>query len=221
MKQIYILITIAIIVLTGCAAHTAIEPVGKGNMRADLNFGGPFVNAFDTYIPIPYLSTGVDYGVSDNMDVNANLHLLPLAYDVAGLDLSGAWYPVMNKGIVPTVGLQARLMMLTSFKSDVGSRFRAYPILSASAAWNAWLGKFYLGSDFIIPFTHSDFDKQAASVLLSPFVGYAWNLSTNYSLFTEVKWQGANVPTYQLAVEYIHPSNNGALGIFLSLERRF
>jgi hypothetical protein len=202
----------------GCAARTNIEPVGAGHIRANGGFGGPIVAAFGTHIPIPYFSAGASYGLNERLDLNGQLHVLSLAYSIAGIDAGATWYPVLNDGAVPTLGLSGRLMMLASFKSGVSDRFRAYPILGSSAAWRIGSGMLYTGFDIAVPFTASDYDTAAARVIFSPLVGYRWNLSSTLRLFTELKWQGANVRTDQLAPEYVHPFGNGAITPFLALE---
>jgi hypothetical protein len=59
------------------------------------------------------------------------------------------------------------------------------------------------------------------ALIFSPFLGYRWRLSENYKLFSEIKWQGVNQKTDRIAVEYIHPGGNGAIGVYLTLERSF
>src|SRR6185295_1571109 len=74
------------VALSGCAAHTSLVPVGAGRMVPNVGFGGPIVAAFGAYVPIPYVTVGADYGVSSRINLNGTLHVLPLAYRVAGVD---------------------------------------------------------------------------------------------------------------------------------------
>jgi hypothetical protein len=212
------LIAILLVALiAGCAARTNIEPAGKGRLRANGGFGGPIVAAFGTHIPIPYFSGGASYGLNDRLDLDGQLHLLSLAYSIAGLDAGATWYPVLNDGATPTIGLSGRLMMLASFKSGVDERFRAYPIVGSSAAWRVGSGLLYGGFDMAVPLSQQDYDTAGAPVIFSPLVGYRWNLGSSLRLYTEVKWQGANVRTDQLAPEYLHPFGNGAIAPFVAL----
>jgi len=221
MKNIKLIILLSITLFWGCAAHRYIEPVGKGNTKGYVNLGGPIVAAFDTKLPIPYLSAGADYGLYGNFDVNANLHLLPLFYEFSGLDVGCTYFPVLNDSWTPTVGLNVQLMSFFSFKSLVTNRFRMYPIISPSFAWKLFDGKIYCGSNFTVPLTKLDYYKDMSPVIASPFLGYSWNLGAGYNLFTELKWNAVNIETYKLAVEYVHPSNHGAIGIYFTLERSF
>jgi hypothetical protein len=207
--------------VAGCAAHTNLAPVGKGHVVPNVSIGGPIVEAFGGHIPIPYLQAGADYGVSDVVNVGAQVHLLPLAYSIAGLDVGATWFPVQNAGWQPTLGLGARMFALASLKGDVDQRFLFIPALSGSAAWATGPGVLYTGTDLIVPFSPSDFDEEAAPFLLSPFVGYRWNLGRRYALLTELKWHGANVNARQVATDYISIGGHGALTPIIAFQRRF
>ena len=203
-------------VIAGCAAHTAIEPVGEGRLRGNAGLGGPIVAAFGTHVPIPYLYVGGDYGLSDRLDLDGGLHLLSLAYGVAGLDLGATWYPLINDGPLPTLGVGGRMTLFASVKSGVDDRFRLLPSLTSSAAWEAGPGKVYAGFDLAIPLTRPAYDTAAAPLIFSPLAGYRWDLGSRSHLFVELKWQGANVRTDQLAAEYVHPGGHGAITPFVA-----
>lgn len=212
---------VACILIIGCATHTNIEPVGKGKSRVEINLGGPIVSAFKAYIPIPYLSAGLNHGLTENLDINGGIHIMPLFYKVAGLELGGTWFPVINQGYIPTIGIDLKALFFSSLKSGINDRFRLYPVLSPSFAWKMPGGMIYCGSHITVPFSKVSFDAENPGYILSPFLGFRWNVSDNYKFFTEVKWHGVNFETYQLATEYVHPANYGALGVFLTLERNF
>lgn len=209
------------LILTGCAAHSNLQPVGAKKLEANCSIGGPVVKAFGAHIPIPYATGGVNYGFADNLDFNGSLHLLPLGYGVLGGDFGATWFPLLNDGVIPTVGLQGRLLALASLKSGIGDRFRIYPIFSGAAAWQCGAGYAYTGLDTTIPFSYADFDEDAEKVIFSPFIGYKWKLGDRTWLYTELKWNGANIRTDQLAVEYLPVSRHGALSTLFSIARSF
>ena len=215
------LILFLIFILTGCAAHSTLEPVGKHNLNANISVGGPIVAAFDTRIPIPYLTSGIDYGISDRTNICANLHLLPFAYSIAGGDFGAAYFPVLTDGYIPTWGIQARMLFISSMKSDVPKRFMAYPVLSTSTAWKYGKGNIYTGCDMSFMFTDPDYDDEASNYIISPFAGYRWDISQKYRLLFELKMQGINIRTDQLAVDYIPIAKHGALTTLFALERSF
>lgn len=211
----------ASLLFLGCGAHTSLTPLGKGQVAPTVSIGGPIVEAFDTHIPIPYLLAGVDYGLSDDVNVNAAVHLLPLAYSVAGIDVGAAWFPLENNGWQPTLGVGPRLFAFASMKGDVDGRFLLYPAASGSAAWRAGPGVLYTGADIALPLARPEYDEEAASFIFSPFLGYRWNVNRRYALLTELKWHGANVATDKVVTGYTAVGKHGAVTPIIAIQRRF
>jgi hypothetical protein len=207
------------LLLLGCAAHTGLEPLGRGKFSPNVSFGGPLVKTFGTHIPIPYVTAGTNYGLSDNVNLNANLHLLPMAYGVVGLDIGTAWFPLRNQGRRPMLGLEPRLFAYASTKNGVKDRFFIFPDVSGSVAWKVGQGLLYTGFDLAIPVSRPKYDEEAASVIFSPFVGYRWSLGRGYTLLTELKWYGANITTEDAVVEYTTISKKGAIAPIIAIQR--
>ena len=216
-----ILLPAAFALVLGCAAHTNLAPVGRGNIDANVSVGGPIVKAFGARIPVPYLTAGLDYGLGERMNIGGSFHLLSPAYQVIGVDFGAAFFPIAAEGARPTVGVQPRVMMLCSTKPDVESRFRLYPGLSASTAWAVRSGLLYIGSDVTFRFSSLTYDKEASSLILSPFVGYQWRIGHRTSLLTECKWHGANFSSDMVTVDYLPVSGHGALSTLFSIVRSF
>jgi hypothetical protein len=209
------------LIFAGCAAHTSLEPLGRGNMNANLSLGGPIVAAFNTHIPIPYATVGMSYGLNEKMNIDGSLHLTSLPYRIFGLELGASYFPVLNEGLIPTVGIHPEVLTFISLKPDVESRMRVYPSLSASAAWHLGSDLIYTGFDYTFPLTSSDYDTDAPKFVLSPFFGYRTDLGKSLRLTAELKWQGVNVRSDQLAADYIKPGGHGAVGILFAIERSF
>jgi hypothetical protein len=208
---------VLLLLLPACAARTNLEPAGEGRLQANASIGGPLVAAFGTNPPIPNLTIGANYGLSDRLDLSGNLYLLPLLYSLAGLDAGVAWYPVLNDGAVPTIGIQPRIAAFASFKSGVDDRFRLYPSISSSGSWKLGSGRIYTGFDLTLPLSQPDYDPDPPHVIFSPLIGYRWNLGTSWRLFTELKWQGANIRTNATA-EYSNPGGYGAISPYVAIE---
>ena len=216
-----VLFIIILLILFSCAAQTSFEPVGKGNMRGNVGIGGPIISAFGARIPVPYLTIGANYGIAERINIHGNLHLFSLGYKIVGFDFGAAWFPLLNEGLSPTISIQPRLLVFASTKSDVTSRFRAYPIFTNTAAWKVRNNMLYTGYDLVIPFSNPDYDSEASSAIFSPFVGYRWNVGERTRLTTELKWHGANIKSDQLAVEYVPIGGYGAITTLFSIERSF
>ena len=146
---------------------------------------------------------------------------MSLAYKTGGMDIGFSWFPVSNNGIIPTIAIEPRCLALLSLKKDIQTRFIVYPLITSTAAWQCKNGLLYSGLDFILPLSDSDYDDDASSTIISPFIGYGWKLGNNYALFTELKWMGANIRSDQLAVEYLPIARYGAITPLISLERSF
>lgn len=209
------------ILFVGCAAHTNLTPLGEGRLAPHVGIGGPIVEAFETHIPVPYLMAGVDYGVRDNVNLNGGVHLLSLAYGVAGVEIGAAWFPLENEGWQPTLGVGPRLFAFASTKGGVDDRFLVYPALSASAAWNAGPRMLYAGADLAVPLSRPEYDEEAKSVILSPFLGVRWNVGKRLALLTELKWHGANIQTEKVVTGYTSIGRNGAVTPLIAIQRRF
>jgi hypothetical protein len=195
--------------------------MGKGKLSANFNIGGPIVKAFGARIPVPYATLGANYGLYNTSDLNGNFHLLSIPYKIFGFDVGSTWYPFINNGKIPTVGIEPRLLTLLGLKSSVNQNLKIYPIISSSAAWKLNGGLVYVGTDITIPLSSADYDEDASNTLFSPFFGYRWNIGPKIYFFTEIKLHGVNVRTDQLPVEYLPIGNYGAISTLLSIQRSF
>ena len=218
---LFLIMCLAALLLFQCAAHTNLEPVGKENLAVDISMGGPIVKAFGTRIPVPYFTTGVNYGLKDNLDLTGTLHLLSLPYKIFGMEPGVTWYPIQQKGKIPTIGIQPHALILMSLKSGVDERIKCYPVLSGSAAWHMKKGLIYTGADLTVRLSDLDYNKDESPMIFSPFLGYKWKLGSRTWLCTELKWNGANLQTDQLAVEYLDIGSHGAITTLFSIQRSF
>lgn len=218
--QVFLFMILAFI-FTSCAAHSNLVPLGKGNIETNLGVGGPFIPLSSMKIPAPYFTMGMSYGLSDRVNADATVHLTSFFYKVAGFDFGATCFPVLNNNYIPTWGIQPRVMLFASMKNNIKNRYRAYPLISNSAAWKLGAGLVYTGFDTVIPFTRQDYEDQTPHVIISPFAGYRWKLGRQTNLVTEIKWHAANVQGNQLAAEYISLGGHGALTLLFTISRSF
>lgn len=217
----YVLLILLPVIIIKCAANSNLTPLGKGKVSANIDIGGPIVTAFDARIPTPYLSIGVNYGLNDKTNLIGNLHLLSVMYQVMGLDVGAAYFLTQPKDWIPLWGVQPKLMLLSSLKSDVKERTKIYPMLTNTLAWKMGSGLIYTGIDLTYRLTDMDYLVDTPAVIYSPFIGYRWKLSQKYRLLTEIKWQGSNIRSDQVAVEYVPIGGYGAITTLFGLERSF
>jgi len=228
MKNRYILFLLSgcAYLFQACAVHTNIEPVGKGKINAYISFGGPTIKVFGLtkpLFPVPHLLTGASYGINENLNVDANLNLLPLPYGIASLETGAIWFPVLGEGKKPTIGLDLHLLSFFSIKSDsnITDRIRVYPLLTPAFSWQLGNHRVYVGSNITIPISQADFDNEATALIVSPFLGFRWGIGEKISLLTELKWQGANVPADKLAIAFASIAEHGGLSPLLGLSWKF
>ncbi len=218
-EKFVLVIVLSFLFLTGCTAHSFLEPLGKGNRASRVALGGPIVAAFGTHVPVPYAVVGSEFGVSEKVNIGGDLHVLPIFYKIAGAEAGATWYPISQYCCVPTVGIGGRLLMMGSFRSGVNDRFRIYPIVSFTSAWRQGNRQYYLGNDLTLPLTGMNYDPERSGAIFSPFVGCKWKLGKNYTFGFELKWQGANLESHKTAVEYTGIGNRGALAPLFTLEK--
>lgn len=73
---------------TGCAAPNLSRTVGKGNGELHVAAGGPFFSNLGPTIPLPHTYIGGRYGVTDWMDVDANVNATPFAFAIWNSDIA-------------------------------------------------------------------------------------------------------------------------------------
>lgn len=217
MKVFTIFTLLVVSMFMGCAAHTQLEPAGKGELRYTAGLGGPVVGVFGTHLPIPYTVAGIDYGLRDHLDISTSLHLLPFAYRIGALDAGATWYHHSSNTDLQ-YAIQGRILAMASLKSDVETRFSFLPWFTGTASYPVNNRHYYLGCNLAVPFKLSEYDDDTQPLIVSPFVGVRWLLGRRLSLFTELKWQGANLPSDQLAVDYVHLGRQGAVTPLITLQ---
>jgi hypothetical protein len=103
--------------LSACASTHLARPVGRGNTRVNVSLAGPFVELKNLPIPVPLSTVGVAHGMSDAVDVHADVHPTALLFNpgedyrhgnatvpVLGYDLGFAWHPLERHRTALTVG---------------------------------------------------------------------------------------------------------------------
>jgi hypothetical protein len=207
--------------LAGCSAHTSLEPIGEKHLDVNLSVGGPVVKAFNNHIPIPYFVGGAKYGLTSDINACAGFHFTSLPYKLLGIELGVSYFPTANNGFIPTVGISPSILSFASLKPGITSRFRVYPTFTTTASWHVKNNLIFTGFDFTLPFTKPDYDDSSPKFIFSPFAGCRFELGGSFRLITEIKWQGANIKSNQIAVEYTRIAKYGAVAILFALERAF
>ncbi len=82
MRVVRLLAGLAALVSAGCAAPNLSRTVGRGNGELHVQTGGPFVGNLGPPVVVPHNYVGGRYGVTDWMDVDANVNVTPFAFGI-------------------------------------------------------------------------------------------------------------------------------------------
>ncbi len=74
--------------LSGCAAPNLSRTVGRGNGELRVSAGGPFISVLGPSIPVPHTKVGGRYGLAEWLDIDANLDVLAMAFQVWAMDVA-------------------------------------------------------------------------------------------------------------------------------------
>lgn len=196
-------------ILIGCGATQPIRVLPEHTTTITASLGGPVVPGKSPTVITPYVTGGVQHGLSDDVTVHGNLHLLMAAFAVAGMDLGASARVVRGHGWTPEITGSLRAYGFVQLSDQ--PKPRLYPSLSANASWSI------RENDLVYAGTHVTAQWTASSVFVSPFVGYSFAASDNISVQLECIWQAANHDTRSGVLEGISSINgHGSFGIFLA-----
>lgn len=182
-----LLCNLAIVIIAGCGAGMPVRVLPKGGTTVSASVGGPIVSGKSPTGIIPYLTAGTAHGVTNDVTVHANAHLLMSAFAVLGVDAGLSGRALKGDGWVPEITIAGRALLFTDFQS-IGST-RLYPDLAATLSWELATDVCaYAGS-------HVTFQWRPSATFVSPMIGIQFPLSDKFSLQTELIWQASNVNT--------------------------
>jgi hypothetical protein len=174
-------------------------PVGEGRTRVSASVGGPWVDVFGTTIPLPYSLAGVTYGMSERVNLHADLHLTAAAYRFLGVTPGATWFPDLPLGPFVTA-VSADALVFADFRDT-----RVYPELSATITHvHARKWRPYAGFCNTFQFT------RAPHHMLSPYIGTSFAFR-KWQPYVELKWLAAGHDNRFTPVNYHGIGERGAL----------
>ena len=199
-----VLCTFTVIALAGCGSGQPVRVLPEEQTTLSASIGGPIVPSTSPIGFVPYLTAGATHGVTNNISVHGNLHLLMSAFAVGGIDIGASVRAIRQDKAIPELTLSTRLIGFMKFSGPVSPRL--YPDVAFNASWEVAENTLvYLG-------THSTFQWKPSAVYLSPFIGVQFPISTAFCLQTELIWQAANHNT-QVGI-FEGESSIGGMGSF-------
>ncbi len=207
-----------IILFYQCAPTRFVEPLDKGELAVGFNFGGPLINFADLTIPIPFTSLYGGYGYSEDLTLYGGFHLTSAAYKTAQFDLGAAYRLTKQKSFIPGLGSNIALNTITALPSGT-SRF--FPEVDLHLLWHYtqhW--QTYIGSSAWVDLYKSKRQSQTTyhPLVFNYYLGQVYTFSKKWSASLEYKLLDPRIPNNRSVVDYVHWSNTGAQGIYLSVQ---
>jgi hypothetical protein len=225
MKMKY-LFYFAVLGLASCAPSTFVKPLEKGQYAATANLGGPLIGFAGTTIPVPMTGLAVGYGATEKTTAFARIHTTSALFGVAQLELGATHQFADSRGWVPGFSASAQAhFMFDRWEHN----FRFYPQVDLNAFWN--LGKeetnnpkdfVYLGASNWLELRKIGTGGRAQETNLLPAIHGGYTLvKEKYNYALECKYIAPFTSNQSLVADYKSPSNNGAIGVYFSITRKF
>lgn len=205
-----LLCTLALAVAAGCGHVTRARPTPEGQIEVEAAAGGPMAAGIVPIpIPVPTSTVGARYGIHARGDIAAHVHLLPIAFDVAGFDVDSAWTLLEQDGAVPHVTANGRLYGFFGH-----GRGAAYFELTPSASW-LFRDRFltYVAATGLVQFG-------GGPPLFSLAAGEEIRFG-RFSLQGEFRWYQPDYPTDYTVVNWLSLGGQGAWGLSFGASYRF
>ena len=187
LHPIVVFFALSVLICSGCGSGQPVRVLSEGSTAVVASIGGPIQPSRSPIGFVPYLTAGIEHGITDDVTVHGNLHLLMAFFAVGGLDIGASARLWHQNTFLPEVTASARLIGFMKFGGPVSPRL--YPDVALNASWEvADRTLMYVG-------THATFQWKPGEVFVSPFIGVQFPISSRFSLQTELIWQAANHDT--------------------------
>jgi hypothetical protein len=213
-------LAVCTLLTVACSPVRQIRPLDKGESRVSLSAGGPITQVGKIYIPLPLISLGYNYGLMENLDVEAGIHVTDMLYGVLKVDAGVNWRPLVPPLYSPGIIISPRLFGMTDFSP--GSS-RLYPELGLTGYWDFKKYRYaYIGIDNWIEYhtTRVDGNPQTNHWLIAPYAGVSlgnrlWQGQLEVMVYTP------NLSNQGRPVKNIGFGKYGIIGVFLGVSRSF
>lgn len=210
-----------LVLLLGCTSTHLVSPLPENDWSATFSAGGPFIDYADAVIPMPLSAVAVAYGYTNDLSVYSGLHTTALLYGTAQADV-GVLYNIRKASAnYPGISVAPALNLMT----DVWrGEFRWYPSMDANVYWyspqNGNMS--YLGmANWFVPRRHKAHgEKQDLHWIPSLQLGHQW-IWPQWRIGAEMKYLAFLEKNQYSIVDYRSINEFGAIGVYLSVSRRF
>lgn len=205
-SSLILTIALALVASSGCAHSHQVRPLGKGNASANASLGGPMVGVFDIVLPVPIVSLGGAYGVTDSLEVLGHVDATAAAFGSFHYDMGLAWHPIIsNSGLKPTLTLGGGSHVLVTSDDVIVA-----PTMNFFAAWRlARRHLLYLGVDAALPM------REQTRFIAGPVLGFELRAGKRLGLSLESKYLSPWYDTNPYPPEWASPGGFGQISVLL------
>lgn len=217
--KVAIAILLVAVCCVSCTPTRHIIPLREGESEISAALGGPLITYSEKVIPVPLISLSYGYGLDTNITIFGGAHVTSALFGVIQADLG------MRYGVADPTGWQPGVTLGASINPAIDvweGNFKVWPELMAAARWKFGDNTPYLALSSWIELagTRAHDQKQEVRFMPSVSIGDIYQ-STNWDYALEARWIAPGLVNTGTIVEYHGISNNGAIGLYFSVGRRF
>jgi len=219
-----------VVVITGllgassCAPTRVVKPLKKNEQAVGFNLGGPMINQFGTTFPIPLSSLSYARGLTDKQTLFASWHTTSALFGVMQLEVGALheFFPADSLSFWKP-GLSGNLTGNIGFDVWEGN-FKFWPQLDLNTYWTYGKHQSFvyagLSNWFELSGQRAHGETQPNTWIFNPHIGHTFRRKHwDYNL--ELKYLAPNISNRDIVVDYASPGNNGAMGLYFTIGRRF
>lgn len=213
MKYVFLLLNGILLLIYSCAPVRTVIPLEKGHSHVSVSAGGPLVRFSGVIIPLPLSSVCFSYGLKQRMTTNVALHTTSLMFGNLHLEGSATILAFKteseNSGFSLTPGSYALFRYNETPFILPFTDFHFFHKLNDKAL-------VYVGySHFLdVQHPHMTFSSISRWYVPSVQIGHIFQRN-NLSFQVEIRYQHFLRSNENIVVNYISPSNRGALALHL------
>jgi hypothetical protein len=202
----------AALLASACAASHAGRTVGRGVIQGEVTVSGPLVTNLGPAVPIPNLPLGVRYGITDRLDFNTHLNVLPIVMGGFIAADAGITWAILHRErrSGPNLATGVSFMLVSDFHEEA----RLIPL--ADIAGGATFGPFTLFAGFDVMC-----DYWGGGANFSPFAGFEIDLPRRVILHGAFKWFAATFDVYDSPTRYVNVNHKGMMGFVIGIKFGF
>ncbi|MEM7159727.1 MAG: hypothetical protein AAF799_43200 [Myxococcota bacterium] len=209
---------------SGCAAPNLSRTVGRGNSELHASAGGPFAAVLGPPLPVPHANVGGRVGVSNRVDLDGNVNLLAMAFQILAFDVAANVQLYRRRGGLAVAG-STRLYLMGDLDEPPATRL--YPELGLHAGGPVprvdWL-HLYGGQTLVVS---PNPPRDGSAVFWTPFFGVEFLLPYQRARRGRTRQHGIAIhtawmnPHEQRNTVLDYQPSRGAIAVHLGYRLRF